>query len=257
MKSHRKPWFMQMNFRIDYPKFSQLLDPVLTGSTLAQHRDDLRDLAGLFILMAPDPFEFYESEVRGAAGAAYVILDALRADPDDCGSHINFAVLVGFGDIPRGCIVDKVFKRAVEACPGDPTPRWTWGLVLNSFAVSDSGFDNGDDTENTGFTRAESMKRSLDLMRDWVQNQPGSSLAFAGEAEAFLAQAEVMNRNGAMPFTARAYASRALERFRDAHRLEPDDLFLVGQARSLGGRTNAGQGRASYRTTHQARHDER
>ena len=211
----------------DYPGLRDLLKPVLTETMTTRHASELRDLAGLFMLLAPTPSDAPYSDYRWSAGAAYVILNSLRAGTRDCATELNFAVLVGFGSLPKSRVVDKVFKQAIDACPGDPTPRWYWGLTQNSLAVRDPF------VVPTDLSRTELMTRPIATFRGWQRAEPGSALAFAGEGEVLVSQAETMIREGTMPFTTRSYARRALELFRTANRLEPDPAFAIGRARSL------------------------
>ena len=215
-------------FPYAYRAVDAVLNPVLTDQIVSEHRDNLRDLAGLMMLLATR-----DDTVSGnaaAGSAAYAILDTLRKKQDDCDTALTFAVLVGLGQFPQSRVVDRLFQRAIEACPGDPTPKWHWGLNMMSVST-EQAFEHLRDF--TGLSRSDLLDRPVRYFAKWQRAEAGSSLAFAGEAEALVTQAEAMNDAGTMPFTARAHARRALALFENANRLERNVTFIAGRSRAL------------------------
>ena len=214
-------------YPFSYPALEAAAQPLVDRTAVATDRDVLHEMAALAMLAASRHGGRVDQPGGYDGALAHVLLRALAGDPSDCAAHLDLAVLTSLGQFPTGESVDQTFGAAVAACPDDPTPRWWWVQVQASWAQSI------DSLEYTGVDRPEAMARPLRTARAWQDDQPGSALAWASEAEALVLQAERLRAQGVMPFTVRARARSALESFTVADRLEHDPAFTVGRARAL------------------------
>ncbi len=212
------------------------LDAALTPPLLRAHADDLMELAGLLEVAASragsvvDHPEWSTAAVNleWAAAPAYVILARLTRDAPSCDHRLALAHLVGLGQAPRPKTLDRVFRDAIDACPGDPTARWLWGQRLVGIAAAPDFYNTA-----TMSSFAETERRPLRHFRRWVEDEPRSVLAHAGLGEALVTAAERMSDARRQPFTTRSYAKEALVEFTRAAAASDEPAFQIGRGRAM------------------------
>ena len=209
---------------VDYPYGYVGYDDLakkLASPAVDSHTQSLLDLAGLLVLAAPDAFADAHPFKFGAA-PAQIISQAVAVNPGGCDAILTKAWTVGLGDVPSEETLKELFDEAQDACKDDPTPRWVYGHVLIENSI-DSGIDDS-------FPRRRTA--AIKFFENWATDEPGSPLAQAGLADAYVSQAELDHNDGLRPFTVRSYARRARDGYELALSAADVPEWIVGKAKA-------------------------
>lgn len=219
-----------------YPYRYEFLDPLLDNDFPADpgpaQADLANDLAGLLILFGANTSRDSAKAAHQTAGAAYALLDRLRATDKSCRVQLNLAFLVSLASLARDEDIADEFAKAHDACPGDPTPLWLFG-----HAQSARAFTNPTDRTAGSLhpSTPDEIGRAFATFRQLQKEMPGSAAGWAGEADAEIAQADQAGHANAQPFTARNRYAHAVALYRHAATLSDDPGIDAGLARAYAG----------------------
>ena len=196
-------------YPLRFAGIDRVLDRTIGPAPLTAERSAAAtDLAGLLMLAG----SAYPGDYFKAGTIAYALVDRARAG-GGCDAQLDFAVLTtGLeGDAYPRAVAE--YQQADRLCPGDPTPRWLLGQYQSAAAP-------------IGVAAA--------TFHELEHRIPGSPLGWSGAADA-LVRDGIRSTVGA-PFTARDDFRRAVDGYRRAQALAPDDPdLLAGEARARAG----------------------
>lgn len=217
-----------------YPEVERLLDDApQRGATTAaaQLGAQLVVLAGL----QGGSLDFLANPHPNAGLLAHALLSRARAVAG-CDAEVNLLLLLTADNQPHDDVVRAQGRRAIGACPADPTPGWLLAEFQSQRAVVASAADLPELEANLP---VDALQRPQATVAELLARFPGS-------ADVRMAAGDVHLRLGrelspSQPFTGRDEYERALSAYEQALRLDDGAEALVGRARALMGLGRAGE----------------
>jgi hypothetical protein len=108
-----------------YPYHYSALEPILDAASPDDLQRGAIPLAAALIRLAGQP-GLDSPAVSKAAPAAFAVLDRTRAS-GGCDGQLDLLLLVAADDVTTTGILADEQRRAVSACPNEPTPDWIVG----------------------------------------------------------------------------------------------------------------------------------
>lgn len=162
--------------------------------------------ATLMLLARQTTTELGQKKYPNAARAAYAVLDHARSG-GDCTAQLNLLLLVAADDDAVDSEVRLEAERAVQNCPGDPTPEWLMGQYFS---------------QNDEYPSVTTTDEATNAFTNMQKKFRGSPLPFIGLADTALRKG--LRTAGTAPFTARSELRRAERNYREAARLRPPQV---------------------------------
>ena len=122
-----------------YPAIDAIVDASLEPERVAADPMALLDLTGLLLLDAVRWHRdaTYEDARQSWAGVAYSLLRRANQTAPSCDLALDLFFVMSMGFAPHILDVEAEARRALAACPGDPTPTWLLGQVQTGTGFSD------------------------------------------------------------------------------------------------------------------------
>jgi len=216
-----------------YPYVYVTLDPFVDGwlTSEAVHADPqaVLDLSGLLLLGAVRSqwSADFDHPANSWAGVAYSLLRRTRDLAPSCEVQLQLTFVLEMGFAPHMADVEAETRKAVEACPGDPTPLWLLGQVQSDQASLVTSFFMFGLGPRAMARAAEATFAKL------REDYPDSPLGWAGAGDLHLQLAEEAGALGWEPFQVRSWQRSALQEYAEARRRSDDPALLVGWGRAL------------------------
>ncbi len=216
-----------------YPYRYVTLDPVvdnwLVPEAVAADPRAVVDLAGLLLLEAvrSQREDDVDSDANSWAGVAYSLLRRARDVAPSCDVQLQLTFVLSMGYAPHIGDVEVEARRAVDACPGDPTPLWLLGQVQSAQASLIESFFK---YERGPRAMARSAEATFAELREAY---PDSPLGWAGAGDLHLQLADEAEQLGQQPFQVRSWRRAALAEYVEARRRSDDPALLMGWSRAM------------------------
>lgn len=212
-----------------YASIDPVVDAALTEEAVAADPEAVLDLAGLLLLDAvrSQREADFDHPASSWAGVAYSLLRRARDLAPSCEVQLDLTFVLSMGFAPHIDDVEAEVGRAVEACPGDPTPLWLLGQVQSAQASLIESFFT---YERGPRAMARAAEDTFAELRDVY---PDSALGWAGAGDLHLQLAEEAAQLGQSPFQVRSWRRAALQEYAEARRRSADPALLAGWGRAL------------------------
>ena len=221
--------FEGVGFPVPYPYRYPTFDEMLDRAPMAARTAAAAKLGAALVVLAARPTsdqdDFYRTEYRNAAAAAFALLDRARIG-GDCEAQLNLLLLVAADSWPRDDVVQAEADRTASACPDDLTAYWLLGQFQSQRAEVESPHNL------VVYPLPEdAMNRAPATFTALLERSPGAPAAWTGAADANARAGLVLRAD--QPFAARQKFRTAESQYRRAKELGAGREADIGRARVL------------------------
>lgn len=223
----------QYAYPFEYGEIDDWVDTVLDEETLARFSGDVLDLGSMVAILGGMEWtnpEYPDTANLGGPVAYSILRRAMELEPS-CDLATSLAWVVSLGQNPQVDAMRMETDRAAELCgPDDPTPLW-----LFAAGIARTIYFAPDYSSASSLLPSETLEVVEEAFGRLRAEFPDVPVGWAGLADVYLTQADMVEDVSGAPFQVREWRRKARDLYEEARAKSASPDLIVGHAHALSG----------------------